>query len=120
LSEIVHAGVWSRNRTFEFPFFRWPHQLGAFQADLTFLFGTDLADPDDSAARGIKQVFIWNEFDNLTPLKSTDSEYPKTFQRRIKEKTGNPFWVALQLDDQTGAALTNDPLRPSYLHLSAF
>jgi hypothetical protein len=32
---------------------KWPHQLGAFQADLTFLFGTELADPDDSAARGI-------------------------------------------------------------------
>jgi hypothetical protein len=79
--------------------------------DLARLLGASFADPDRAAPHGAERVLIQDEFDNLPASQSeihAESEPPV---RGIEHETGKPHLVSLEIDDQAGALLRDDPLR---------
>jgi len=84
-------------------------RLHSFQADFSFLVGTDFADPDHAASLGAGGLLIEDEFDHLAAPKVKTSAQPKAFFRGIEDEAGKSFWLAVQIYDQTGACVSWTP-----------
>ena len=78
-------------------------RLDGFQTDFSFLLGAGFADPDHAAAQGVAWVLVQDDFDYLPAPKAETTAQPETLFRGIEDEAGEPFLVAVQIDDQTGA-----------------
>jgi hypothetical protein len=85
--------------------------LHRFEADLALLLGAGFADPYYTAAHRAQRVLVQDKFDYLSASQVEIPVEPESLFRGIDHQAGNPCLVSLEIDDQTGALLRDDPLR---------
>ena len=77
------------------------------------LLGAGFADPYYAAAHGAQRVLVQYELDHLPASQMEMPVEPESLFRGIDHQAGNSCLVSLEINDQAGALLRNDPLQPA-------
>ncbi len=87
-----------------------PDALNGFQANLAFPPGAGSAGPDHATAHGMERVLVQDDFDNLAAPEVEITAQAESEFRGIENQAGQPFLVAVEVDDQTGTRFGKDAL----------
>ena len=84
--------------------------LHRFEAGFALLLGAGFADPYDAAAHGAQWILVQDELDHLSAPQVKMPVEPESLFRGIDYQAGNSCLVSLEIDDQAGRFLRDDPL----------
>lgn len=87
-----------------------PDELNGFQANLAFPPGAGSAGPDHATAHGMERVLVQDDFDNLAAPEVEIAAQPESIFGGIENQAGQPFLLAVEVDDQTGTRFGKDAL----------
>ena len=86
-------------------------QLKGFEAELAFLFGSGLTDPDHATADGVEFIVARNDLDELARPQAKAAAKAESFGGAVHDQARNTLRLRAEVDDHTGSFSHGDTFR---------